>query len=250
MLQDVTHGEIVMPYQGPEPVRFLSLSNPRSGTMMLNDMLMLHPALRMHNLYARDQAPGAPIPASYHCSWLAFMWNDPQPGITHLGTAMHRVGPAWIKQYTIFSPDRYWQMLADRHDRYLLLHRLNLLRQYLSHKVGQQLGYDVHQPRSSKPVPKPVRIPIEDLIHFVRTTEILTAAVNGCFPGALVLTYERLCSDWKGVLEQVCAYLGLPWFEGFQLVTLKQESRPLAEAIENYSEVADWCNSNGHGAWL
>jgi len=131
-------------------IKFLSLSTPRSGTMMLNDILQLHPAVKMHNFYSRNAAIGDPG-YSYgrdHFAWEMFQWQESDV-LTHLGTSMHYVDNAWVKQFTHFTGDSLWRMLARYHDRYITLTRDNQLRRYLSIQVGAILKtYDVHESRA------------------------------------------------------------------------------------------------------
>ncbi len=234
-----------------EPVRFLSLSDSRSGTMMLNNMLEQHPAVRLHNLYSRDTEIQENRSANYHYSWKTFQWQELPQGVTHLGTTMHRVDHDWIRQWTAFSPSRYWAMLADSHSRTICLRRENLLRRFLSIKVGAKLyTLDVLTPRESKGDPGPIVLPLVGFSEFVVETYRLHDEIDSQLPGRLDVTYEALARDPQGIITEVQEYLRLPVLN-LPVVTFRQETRPLSMAVSNYySEIMDWCRTNGHSDWL
>ena len=227
----------------PLPLRFLILSDPRSGTMMLADAIDEHPCVRLYNLYASNPDN----PKIHHKNWEKFQ-QEIAPGVTHRGTTMHRVGDGWIKSLSPISSKDFWAMVADHHDKYVCLHRENILRRFLSKKVGVILrGYGVHSPREKDP--GPIRISIQELMEFIEDTKMLWEKINHNFPDRLVVTYEKLSTDWNNKLRQIQAYLGLPQTE-IQPVTYRQENRPLVNAIENYQEIYSYLSNRDLGSWL
>ena len=227
------------------PLRFILLTTPRSGTMMLANALEADPAVRLWNLYASN-------PKEPHVSlalWEGFQWGEYPPEVTHLGTTMHFVGAAWSPRSPI-PLARLWSMLAAKHDRYLILYRENLVRQYLSYQVGIALGtYDVLKPRSEKPEPPPVTFDLQKFTAWVADIRWLLQLAN-LFPSRLQLSYELLSRQWNAVYRTVRDYLGLPKIADAPSPTYKQESRTLHEAITNYDEVATWCKTDGHEEWM
>lgn len=224
-------------------VKFLILSDPRSGTMMLTDSLDEDRRVKMFNLYASNPDN----PAGYHRNWLRFQ-DKVEPRVTHRGTTMHRVGDGWIRNLSPLPPDQFWQTVRDRHDLHVCLHRENLLRRFLSRKVGVILrGYGVHAPRDKDP--GPVRLPIQELMEFVGNTHLLQEQINQYFPDRLIVRYEDLATKWDLTFLAVQNYLGLP-ATGIEPVTIRQERRLLKVAIENYEEVKSYLTNKGWGHWL
>lgn len=225
-------------------IRFLQLSDTRSGTMMLTDALDHHySCLQFYNLYASnpDDSEG------HQKLWEQFQ-QAKEEGITHKGTTMHRVGDGWIKTLSPTQPQQFWSMVRDHHDRWICLHRENLLRRFLSHKVGVVLkSYRVSKPR--KKDPGSVVLPIQELLEFIGNTQILREKIDVYFPERLVLTYEQLVTDWNATILQVQEYLNLPLIS-VKPITYLQEKRPLREAIQNYDEVASYLSNRGCNEWL
>jgi len=146
------------------------------------------------------------------------------------------------------NPEHHWRWLNERHDRTVLLRRDNELRRYLSKQVGVILRtYEVDEPRQTDP--GPVRIVIQEFLEILEATEFLHRTIDVQFPGALSLTYEQLTADWDGTFGQVQEYLGLQPVAA-PPVTCKQETRPLAEAIQNYTEIRDYLTHRGYERWF
>jgi hypothetical protein len=211
--------------------------------MMLTDTLSQYEQVRWFNLYASN--PDAP--SRYHRNWENYLREEPV-GITHSGTTMHRVGDGWINTLSPIAPGDFWQVLSNRHDKWILLRRENLLRQYLSKLVGVVLrSYHVSEPRTVDP--GPVRIPVQELLEFVGSVKSLHERIDCHFPEALCITYEELSGRWGDTFCRVQDYLGLPRMTTLP-VTYRQETRPLRRAIENYDELALYLEHRGYEDWL
>lgn len=222
-------------------IRFLLLTDPRSGTMMLTDTLSKHSQIKWFNLYASN-----PDNPRGHYKKLIDLQEDKSHKWT--GTTMHRVGDGWINSFSHIPPNKFWKEIYHRHDRWILLHRENILRQWISRQVGVILrSYKVSKPRSVDP--GPIRIVIQEFMSYVAEMEGLRQKIDVNFLGALVLTYEELCDDWKENFLLIQKYLGLnPIIT--EPVTFKQESRPLHEVIENYEEIKSYLSNRGYGRWF
>lgn len=227
----------------PMITRFLILSNARSGTMMLTDSLDESSAVTMFNLYAAN----VDKPHQYWINWELFQQKC-LPKVTHVGTTMHRVGNGWIKRFKHIQVEKFWGEMQDHHEKVICLHRENVLRQFLSRKVGIVLkSYKVDKPRKEQP--GPVQIDVEELERFAQDLEQLQDSIDYQFPGRLTVTYEQLADQWQETFRRVQVYLGLP-VSAIGPVTVRQETRPLQEAIQNYSEVSTHLIANGSGQWL
>ncbi len=224
-------------------LKFLLISDPRSGTMMLTDALNELPCVSFYNLYASNPND----PQAHHKNWEKFQ-RETSPGVTHKGTTMHRVGDGWINKLSPRSPETFWRVVAGNHDKYLCLHRDNLLRRFLSKKVGVILrSYGVHTPRTKDP--GPVNISVQELMEFIGNTKILRDKIDQQFSGKLVVVYENLAANWKNEFSRVLEYLELPDTQ-VAPVTFCQETRPLAESIQNYEEISSYLSYQDLGDWL
>lgn len=246
MVEDMlahVHGNDTPPKSDGQ-VRFMLLTVPRSGTMMLANALEADPAVRLHNFYAAN-------PERSHQSlalWDCFQWGEYPPEVTHLGTTMHFVGQGW-QQHCPIPLSRLWPMLEARHDKVVILYRLNLLRQYLSHIVGVYLkSYDVLRPRDEKGTVPPLEIDLESMGIWIADIRRLLD-LRPLFPDALQIPYELLSSRWSRYHRMVRDYLELPAIADQPPITHKQETRPLRDAIANYDDVAAWCRNDGHPEW-
>lgn len=222
---------------------FLLLTTPRSGTMMLADALDELDCVALRNLYASNPDN----PGQHHRNWGRWQ-KEKDSAITHRGTTMHRVGEGWISSLSPIPPNQFWGMLNTRHDYCICLRRKNILRQYLSQKVGVILrGYGVHTPRSKDP--GPILIPITEFIEHARSLQHLEERVDAEFPDRLKINYEQLCSDWDGEILRIQGYIGLPPKQ-LSLVTIQQENRRLRDALLNYDEIAHYLERQGWEEWL
>lgn len=223
----------------PRVTRFLILSDGRSGTMMLTDTLDESPKVKFFNLYGLN----IERPERYWLNWELFQQQHADT-VTHVGTTMHRVGDSWFARIQGMTFDLFWKMVRDRHDKAILLHRNNKLRQFLSRKVGQVLGsYHVSSPREKQPEPIPVDT--VELADFVELVESLRERIDQYFPYRINVVYEDLADNWDATFPMIEDYLGMPR-SGLQPVTFRQETRPLSEVIANYDDVAAWCRDNNH----
>ena len=222
--------------------RFLHLTDPRSGTMMLTDTLTTaHPEIQWYNLYAAN--PDDPV--GHHLNWENHLAGPAK----YAGTAMHRVADFWIRSMSPIPPKDFWKQLCSRHDRWILLHRENVLRQYLSIQVGVVLGsYHVAQPRAVDP--GPVRIVIQEFLESLEAQVSLQKEIDKHFPlTRLQLTYEQLAEDWSATFRVVQQYLDLPVVD-IPPVTCRQETRSLREAIQNYDEIRSYLSNRGYERWF
>ena len=223
-------------------IKFLLITLARSGTMMVANVLEKRTEVALNNLYASN--PDQPHVA--HALWCASQYGK----TSHKGTTMHFIDNLWIKQHSPIPVDQFWNMVAQQHDRYICLHRENLLFQYLSHQVGHKIGtYDVLQPRDTKPIPPTLNLNVKAFQEFIEGTTHLWNTITPNFPGRLCLTYEQLCQNWGRCWTTIQDYLELP-VQKNELITYKQENRSLRESIENYDEMFEFCTSIDHQEWM
>lgn len=226
-----------------DAIRFLILSDARSGTMLLTDAIDEHQCVKFYNLYASNPDN----PKGHYDNWRAFQRQE-EEGITHRGTTMHRVGDGWITTLGHTEPRHFWNDIAQQNRKCISLRRENLLRRLLSIKVGVLLkSYKVDRPRTEDP--RPVLIPVQELMKFIGDTELLHERIDGHFPYRLEITYEQLAWDWPSTFWRIQEYLGLPQ-TGIEPVTFLQEKRPLAEAIQNYEEIEFYLTNQNLKEWL
>ena len=123
--------------------------------------------------------------------------------------------------------------------RFAVIHvvRDNLLRRYVSNHVARMTRV-----WTAKDVPKPttlkVTVSCARLYADMRRTAARAKSVRDRFRAlpVLELTYEDLCADFSGNFRRVCEFLSVA-YEDLQPRTLKQENRPLREAVANYDRL-------------
>ena len=227
-------------------IRFLFLTTPRSGSTMLRLFLTDHPSVEMHVLFVRP--PRAKMnEVSTYKAWLDFQSSGPSLGKTHLGTFTFREDYDWIKRcYT--GTGEFWSDMRERHDYYVCLHRENLLKQYLSNRIGNYPGgRKQDKPRTQQPVPITLLTP--HFLAYVSTHQSLRKKIDSNFPDRLIVTYEQLTDEWQLVTRRIQKYLGLPIVE-VPPRTFRQETRTLKEAIANYDDVARCVEKINRTEWL
>lgn len=110
------------------------------------------------------------------------------------------------------------------------------MRQCTSWKIAEQTRHWVDQSHfTDRPV---VRIDPHELRWFERWNLALYEwrLSHLCRHDVLPITYESLCDDWDETICRVQEFIGVEPFK-LRQATSKQETRPLCEVIENWSEI-------------
>ena len=220
-------------------VPFLFLTSPRCGSTMLRLALIKHPSIQIHYYCIAHPTK----PRTTHEEWVAFQETTTD---SHLCTFLFRQDTVAREQCP--DPKRFWEMMRDRHDHYLCLYRENVLRQCFSNRVGAHPGgRECESPRGHQLDPMNLCLPY--LRFFVKQMNTMLRDFDSVLPGRLTISYETLATDWRGTIQRIEEYLGLPALD-LPVLTHRQETRPLREAISNYDEVAACVTDLGHPEWL
>lgn len=162
-------------------------------------------------------------------------------------TTHHNWGDNWAGNHCKISLDEMWANLEGRHNRAVLIRRENPLKRYLSIEITKVLGISVIEPRKEA-----VCIKV-DPIGFAKwmVGEIeLWQRMSYHFNNALVFSYEQLTAYWKEIIDTIQKHFRLKTVD-LPLVTVRQETRPLKEVVENYDEIKRFFEKEfGWRRWL
>lgn len=229
--------------------RFILLSHARSGTNMLNSALEGHPGILMYGeaLHPNKIFLKVGMPEwDTDEAWKA--WRNAYP-VPFVRDVIYRgcdeetaaVGFKIFPEHLDRQPgmEVLWDWLAGEKDIAVIsLHRTDLLSYFLSLEVARRAGKWLLDPGATRPS-EAISIDAERAEEaFERRvryrTQIRERFAHHPF---MELTYEDLTRDTGAALTRVQSFLGV---EPLALApaTLKQEIRPLREAISNYDELA------------
>ncbi len=125
--------------------------------------------------------------------------------------------------------------------KYIVIYRESLVEQHVSECCARVTGQWMVR-RGNTPKQARIRVDPQSLHLFVHTTRrhyenLLTH--SWLRDHAALLSYEQLVANPRACFaERICPLLNLPALAP-QTVLVKQNTRPLAERVENYAEVAD-----------
>lgn len=212
--------------------RFILLAQPRVGSTLLRNSLNKHPDIFLHGEvlnhgWSHSLPPGQP-------RVLAALRTV--PGKLAVGATLH-----------CFQPDRSWRdwhtwepawsgVAMDRDIRVVVLRRRDTLAQLCSDKIARELhNWGDQRRHGERPT---VRIDPEELRWYREATRLHYAHRLAQIGERETLTvwYEDLCDRWSETVAGVQEFLGVPHVE-LKQATVKNETRPLSEVIENWDEV-------------
>lgn len=214
------------------PIRFVLLSQPRTGSSLLNTSLRQHPDIHMEREILNH--------GQQH--------DLPQEGDQRLRSALARTDVHAVGcNLHAFQPDRQWkgwsrwesawQALADDPAiRVIHLQRLDVLAQLASWKMASLLNRWGNQ---TDIVERPtLRIDPEEYRWFRDWNQ---AVYHGRLSHLrqhriLPITYEALRDDWDLTIQRVQQFLEVKPLPLKQMAT-RNETRPLETVIENWSQL-------------
>lgn len=230
--------------------RFVVLTHARSGSTLLSLTLDTHPEIVGYRELLHPQSLWVRENQYADTPWRP--WRDAHPmafvrDVVFGGYADHlrAVGFKLFPEHLDRSPQTagLWTWLAGQQDIAIIsLHRENLLACFLSLTIAQQeQRWLAHTPEQrSQAVPS---LDPEKAEKFFERQLRDRASVRERFaqrPRFMEITYEQLDADLTGTLDRVQGLLGVQK-RPLQAAILKQETRPLSQAIANYEElVARW----------
>lgn len=223
--------------------QFLIVSQPRSGTQMLERALSMHPDVAM-----RSWSTSQDNPHSIRSLYEFRKMDNQEKQKPFRGTVTHSWGDKFTRKVFGLPLDEYWKTVGNFFPKVVLLTRKNQLRRYLSYQISDLLNYwGVHECRPGDPV---IDFNFDDFLTWLHSTVIYWTAVVQAFPQTLVLTYEKLARHWEPT------WVGLLNFLGIRQVaiwpnTIRQESRSVREIIGNWGPALERkFEYYGMEAWL
>lgn len=226
---------------------FVVVSQQRSGSHMLMNMLNSHPAVHCNSdLMTEDVrahgaewafAEGLRLPPKY-----------PERSPLPPGKAPEIVG-FLVKM----KQDLHRHFREHSELKFILLQRRNRLATLLSYIVSGKLGtypdpkdgISLRQAAARREKLKPQRISPGEAEAFFEKWAAMTEEVERCLEGAdwLRVAYEDLMSEPERTMRAVYGHLEVPWHDigfGPGWGGLKLDPRPLDEAIRNYRELKEY----------
>lgn len=213
--------------------RFVIVSQPRTGSTLLNAALRRHPQVLKHAEILNHGQP-------HHL---------PQDGYQRLMVALRPIDRYRAVGCTMhaYQPDRGWPewrqwetaweaLFEDPTIKIIWLHRLNALAQLASWKIADILGLWGDQ---SEVVDRPtIRVEPYELFWFRYWNNLAFDRRLGRLGQheVLEITYESLCDDWEQTLNRIHRYLGVD-SRPIPPPIPKWETRPMCEVVENYDEL-------------
>ena len=230
--------------------RFIILTDQRSGSNHLGDLLDSHLSVRVagellnpdhqhisrnHPLPDRLRDLRARDPIAY---LKAFFTQPLDPSITHLG---FRIFHDHARSRTERSERSIWTTLRRTKELQVIhLKRRNLLRNLLSLKLAERSN-EWERLEGTPPVRyEPLRIEFEEVIAHFRARERSFARGSRFFRRhrKTEIFYEDLERDETHQMAALLRFLGLP-SQPLLSSTRKQNQQPTRELIENHAELED-----------
>ena len=222
-------------------MRFLLITEARSGTHMLRGVFNNHPDVVGFCDYRQDlvSVKGGLT------QFLSKVYSQVPPGsnigaFTHFGE-LRRLSDTektgWI--------DRDWQSLREIHDRIIVLTRKSSLRRFLSIRLATAKGdpnWSCDTPRES--APPLFDFDISRFTKWHHLSKQNTREISKLMEPYLHIVYEDLVSDWMGTMQRVYEYLGLSW-DNPQIVPIQQETRPLEDIVKDWDSVLQDASARG-----
>lgn len=238
----------------PGIVPFVILCGERTGSTLLVELLDQHPNLRVYNepfnglRGIRDPVRGR-------------RFHDTDDGAWAIDTIYRRrtikpytaVGFKMIHTHAPAGPlHTAWRRLAEMKNLIVVdLMRENLLEVMVSHRIADFTGRWRSTVKGSRPDPGPVFLSPYDCMEYFERCGQLRENTLALFPGQtrIRITYEELRGNAKKVLDELWPVLGVSAFEP-SMALFKQESRPMHERIENYTELREFMRETPHAKYF
>jgi len=241
----------------------------RCGSSVLGSLLAQHPAISYSNeIYSRympRRRGSSELPSLE--SVLDYSEQNILDGNLHLFEVKHLPDQNLGLYPHLKIYDWLNCFLSRGYCNHLLLSRRNGLRRIVSHLMAARSGQYVLKSSHGLQDLQPIKVPLERITHGFGIRSLVgwleeyergnfemqktLAALQRVKPELswLELSYEdHIQDDPKKAYKEVCSFLDLPEVS-VNLLQRKMSSKPLAEQIQNYSDVRD-CLSTTRFAWM
>lgn len=221
-------------------IDFAVITEPRSGNQLLAHGLNQHPRIAV----CRDLLCGGHLYADHldvFERWVHSRRKNKKKPATSFGFFVYRSA---YQDVSILA-----RRVVEKHSRYILFRRKNMLRQFLSTKIATQ--YDRWACMERRKIrPKPIEINFSEFWSFVAKQTQDRSSWDQAIPREnMILYYEDLAKDWKPAMQAVQRYVGV-WPTVVKKLTIRQETRPLLDIVSNFDTLVTELQQHGHDAWL
>ncbi len=244
-------------------IRFIILSNPRSGTNFLQGLLDEHPQIScLGEVFHRNfdfhglLPPGTLSTAVDLQPWYRARDEDPQ-GLLEQHVWSGKPPGTLAAGFRIFPPQfqicdqfplRYLPGLPDL--KVIQLWRENELARYLSLKQAEATGLWTES-RPTRAPPLPLEVDPRRFLHQSRWVESQFRKIAQLFPDERVfrISYETLAKGWQVEIPRLFDFLGLPHRPVAPRLHVQARYRARAVVL-NYDKVAQALRPTEHARWL
>lgn len=230
--------------------RFIILTDQRSGSNHLGDLLDSHLSIRVageiFNPNQQHISRNHPLPEHFRelrardpIAFLKAFFTQPlDPSITHLG---FRIFHDHARSRTERSERSIWTTLRRTKELQVIhLKRRNLLRNLLSLKLAERSN-EWERLEGTPPVRyEPLRIEYEEVIAHFKARERSFSRGSRFFrrQRRIEIFYEDLERDEEQQIAALLSFLGLP-LQPLVSSTRKQNQQPTQELIENHADLEE-----------
>lgn len=217
---------------------FVIVSEPRTGSNMLYTSLDRHPQVVCHPEVLHPNAVSFGVPRSY---------RDFPSGEAYLREAVYRrdaaaqaVGFKLLNWQGREAPADDTRAFLERIGaKVVLTRRRNLLRGLISKKIAAQTDLWARMSSAQPATTLTIRLDPPRLVEELQRIQASYAQSVDEFSGCefLVVWYEDLVNRYEEQMQRVFRFLGVIG-RPTKPATLRQETRPLDQIVENHSEVA------------
>ena len=252
---------MILTSEGEDLVKFLVLTQARTGSNMLVSMLDSHPNIKCYGEVFNPSSSFGYVNWQRN-SYLRRIANKyiRDYNVEKYIYSLLSVGPKDNTQavgFKVIYPGQFdrWPNLRyycrENNFKIISLIRQNLIRKYVSSRIANYEGAWSAREHRNKRVS--IKVDLSDLSRFIDRMETIYHLIDTLsveFRG-IKISYEELSSNRDSVMTEVFQYLGIKEFEieALKAKTAKQNPERLDQIIENYDEVCsflrntryEWC---------
>jgi len=205
------------------------LSSGRKGTFLVLTALEQHPQVQTYQqLLSRPDY----YPRETGEEILTRLFDDCDPSVEAVVLPV-----SWLN-----ARDRYpgfWKSLTDRKVRVVHLKRRNMLRWYVSLRIAQRTGIWSTNREPDYAIPT-IHVDSKECVECIRADRQAERAADDFFAhhAVLHLVYEDVVQAFDRHMAQLQRFLGVAPLI-LRPRTVKQESRPLCDVIDNFAELRE-----------
>jgi LPS sulfotransferase NodH len=241
-------------FDGTAPVRFVILTEARSGSNLLVSLLDSHPNISCHSeVFHRKAVFAKPPLRNVTVAWRDAHIDETLQTVFSAPSRETDIAAAGFKLFYYHKPRLLLRLAADSDVRVIVLRRKDKLAQYASRKISLRTGYwraqvparDAQRVVVYRPAdePEPARVEYRVLEHLGHTLfsgfcHFAALRVLALYRSpVLLVTYEDLAADRDRELGRVQEFLGV---QSTATLTTMQRQNPISTLARFSNPDAAW----------